>query len=757
MDNFDPYHRWLGIPPEEQPANHYRLLGLAAFEDDTEVIRDAAERQMAHVRRSGLGQYSALSQKILNELAAAKTCLLDPAKKSEYDAGLREKMARKPSAQPAAPAASGSPSGPAAPAASAPRPAQRVAGPRRPPRPSAAAILSDAPPRTRPWLFIGIGASVLAGAGMIGMFFLGSKSAPLVLQPLEPKSVQVGSEVTWQLSVENPSAWQDQVRYSLLASGAPAGAAIDPKTGLLTWKPSQPGPATLTVQAASVNDSQQTSVQSLTVEVAPAPVRPPSLAAVPDQTAKRGEPLNVAVNLKDRGTAPGPINYRLGPGAPPGARIDPATGVFSWTPGNGDNPGDYPITIVASDSQKQSAEVRFHVRLEAVNRAPSIQTAGEQRIRLGAPARVSIVAVDPDGPANHLTYSLLTMIDWIQIDSNSGVLTCSPRQEHVGTIQSMTVRVTDDGSPPLSDQKTITILVEPDTMASERTTTMPGTINIRFPSGATLSNQDVNIEAKGKLAAENLRQRCMKGETDVIYTPFVYPPQHIEAVCSAKGNAPSGEAVFFHRGKDPLTCYNNRLHSGNVDPPKNPSPTSLASSRVLSRPTSSSRYDSDARVSCWNEVVLKKWIVYDGGKWQKIASWDADGRKVFFGTYLKGRRNGLCCLFQQDRLKMVLECNRGDVSGVHLIFNEKIAKSFANADEAKADSAAVALLADIEKTESDLREDDKAFAREVAKAMQLRMGMINQIRRAAQAQRSADRERENNAVLNSLQRAAMGK
>jgi hypothetical protein len=48
---FDPYYRWLGIRPEEQPADHYRLLGLARFEDDVEVIRDAAERQMSH----GLG------------------------------------------------------------------------------------------------------------------------------------------------------------------------------------------------------------------------------------------------------------------------------------------------------------------------------------------------------------------------------------------------------------------------------------------------------------------------------------------------------------------------------------------------------------------------------------------------------------------------------------------------------------------------------------------------------------------------------
>jgi hypothetical protein len=88
-DAFDPYHRWLGIPAEEQPANHYRLLGLVPSEDDPEVIRDAAERQISHVRRYALGKHAALSQKILNELAAATACLLDPASKAVYDAQLR--------------------------------------------------------------------------------------------------------------------------------------------------------------------------------------------------------------------------------------------------------------------------------------------------------------------------------------------------------------------------------------------------------------------------------------------------------------------------------------------------------------------------------------------------------------------------------------------------------------------------------------------------------------------------------------------
>jgi formylglycine-generating enzyme required for sulfatase activity len=97
-DHFDPYHRWLGIPPEDQPPNHYRLLGLNPSESDREVIRDAADRQMAHVRTYQLGPHSALSQRVLNELGAAAACLLDPQKKAAYDATLRPKTkaARRP-------------------------------------------------------------------------------------------------------------------------------------------------------------------------------------------------------------------------------------------------------------------------------------------------------------------------------------------------------------------------------------------------------------------------------------------------------------------------------------------------------------------------------------------------------------------------------------------------------------------------------------------------------------------------------------
>ncbi len=69
------------------------MLSIPRFESDPEVIRDAAVRQMAHVRTYHLGQHAELSQRILNELAAAKAYLSNPEKKAAYDARLREKFA----------------------------------------------------------------------------------------------------------------------------------------------------------------------------------------------------------------------------------------------------------------------------------------------------------------------------------------------------------------------------------------------------------------------------------------------------------------------------------------------------------------------------------------------------------------------------------------------------------------------------------------------------------------------------------------
>lgn len=90
---FDPYHAWLGIDPSEQPASYYRLLGIREFEADSNVIANAADRQMGFVKQFATGQHVAATQKVLNQLAAAKRCLLTAKDKAAYDAKLKAQRA----------------------------------------------------------------------------------------------------------------------------------------------------------------------------------------------------------------------------------------------------------------------------------------------------------------------------------------------------------------------------------------------------------------------------------------------------------------------------------------------------------------------------------------------------------------------------------------------------------------------------------------------------------------------------------------
>jgi ankyrin repeat protein len=97
-DKFDPYHKWLGIPPREQPPNHYRLLGLQPFESDAEVIEAAASRLIAYCESQATGAHASEARRLVVQLASARLCLLEPEQRAAYDAKLRGKAAAKPNA-----------------------------------------------------------------------------------------------------------------------------------------------------------------------------------------------------------------------------------------------------------------------------------------------------------------------------------------------------------------------------------------------------------------------------------------------------------------------------------------------------------------------------------------------------------------------------------------------------------------------------------------------------------------------------------
>ena len=101
MAPFDPYHKWLGIPETERPISKYRLLGIADFEADRDVISAAAEQRTIYLRTLQAGEHAILVAELLNEVSQARVTLLNEEQKAAYDEQLRRQQTPEPVPEPA--------------------------------------------------------------------------------------------------------------------------------------------------------------------------------------------------------------------------------------------------------------------------------------------------------------------------------------------------------------------------------------------------------------------------------------------------------------------------------------------------------------------------------------------------------------------------------------------------------------------------------------------------------------------------------
>ncbi|MFM9066457.1 MAG: hypothetical protein ACKOUR_03845 [Planctomycetota bacterium] len=309
--SFDPYHTWLGIAPSEQPATLYRLLGVAEFESNREVITNAADRQMRHVHSMNIGPHAALSQKLLGEIAQARLKLLDPDQKLRYDAQLLQAKQAAASAAAASaiainPAPITSPITPApvlpAPTATrrlladdpsvtaAPRPATSAAARPVPmaAKPHAAAATNTSAPitseprpairRTRPKKnpLVEVARIILGGAVGLGI-------GALILWGLGKTPVDVASNITGRTAGEQgrPQVAQESPQPADRSTPQPAPKSVPQSPAPDTIKPPPPDPSTL-----------KPSAPAPTTKTAPKP-DVPSAAAAPHGNSGKIAPLPV--------------------------------------------------------------------------------------------------------------------------------------------------------------------------------------------------------------------------------------------------------------------------------------------------------------------------------------------------------------------------------------------------------------------------------------------------------------------------------
>ena len=80
-------------------------------------------------------------------------------------------------------------------------------------------------------------------------------------------------------------------------------------------------------------------------------------------------------------------------------------------------------------------------------------------VAAGGTGTFDTVAVTPDGKTAYVTNTDDNAVSQYSIDPSSGVFTWTPPANQAPGTNSITVRVTDDGSPRMSDAKTFTVVV----------------------------------------------------------------------------------------------------------------------------------------------------------------------------------------------------------------------------------------------------------------------------------------------------------
>jgi hypothetical protein len=81
---FNPYYTFLGLDEELASPNFYQLLRLREQETDSAKIQAAADKAATRVRAHRPGEHAAQWSELLDEIQAARTCLLDPSQRQAY-------------------------------------------------------------------------------------------------------------------------------------------------------------------------------------------------------------------------------------------------------------------------------------------------------------------------------------------------------------------------------------------------------------------------------------------------------------------------------------------------------------------------------------------------------------------------------------------------------------------------------------------------------------------------------------------------
>lgn len=303
------------------------------------------------------------------------------------------------------------------------------------------------------------GLMVAASRDVLGrepyMIPTGSNQPPQIA-PIGDQSVNEGQQLTINVVATDPNAGQT-VTLQLLAGGALGAALVGNQ---FSWTPGEMhggGIYTITIRATDSGNPPLTSEVSFNVTVVETN-QLPTLAEIADRTVQAGTLLSFTATATDPDLPAQTLSFSL-VNPPAGAAIDPATGLFTWTP-TFNQAGVTNVSVRVTDSMGGTSTRTFAVTVLG-NRPPTIAQIGNFGWQVGQSVVLGFggVASDPD-IGQTLTFSFVGSPLGTQatIDPQTGLFVWTPDTPQVATF---TVRATDNGTPNLFAETTFQINVAP--------------------------------------------------------------------------------------------------------------------------------------------------------------------------------------------------------------------------------------------------------------------------------------------------------
>jgi hypothetical protein len=265
---------------------------------------------------------------------------------------------------------------------------------------------------------------------------------------VDPPDTNINEAVAWacQLSASDTDLPANTLTFALVSG--PTGLGVS-GTGLVSWTPTEaqgPGTFPVTVRVTDNGTPSLSTNQSFQITVNEVNVAP-TLVDPPDTNINEAVAWTYQLSASDTDQPANTLTFALVSG-PTGLGVS-GTGLVSWTPTEAQGPGTFPITVRATDNGTPSLSTSqsFQITVNEVNVAPTLTSISSQTLHAGATATVQVSAGDTDIPANALSFSLVSGPTGASIDSGSGLFRWTSSAADAGTVKTVTLQVSDTGTP----------------------------------------------------------------------------------------------------------------------------------------------------------------------------------------------------------------------------------------------------------------------------------------------------------------------